>query len=1199
MVGVSVNSGTITLSPDPSLLTATTAFPVYIDPAITFHPDAFGGSADWTEVESGFPAQPGWHQKGPEQVGFCGWDGCNGVGVTRSIFQFAVGPLRGADIISAQFNVTEVHAPACTGQGDVTMNLFFASAAINAGTNWNNQPAVSGGVVGSNSAMHGYDSTCPAAGVGFNITTPLKTFIGRTGGTVAFILRADNEDNKFGWKQLSDTATWSTTYDVAPATPFNPKPSPAIPCTSTPANATIGKTDLTLSIDTAKASDGVSKPLNVEIQVTNTATGVVVSDHTIQTTTGSWATVALPQGTFATGNYSWRAQATDGFLLSSEPVSNAIVLQLSQDDTVIAQRLIADSGNDKFAFGASFVAPAQLAQLSGNPSARSRLVTSDAGAIVYLALNTQKGPAGQRRRAQGVPVRRGPQRVPGGVGGQCRASRPLRDHLDHARHRGPRGVRPLSDPAGRRPGEGQATARRRRLPQRPAESRFRGQHRQQLRGQGTGRGRSTHQGRHPDQAPHPGRRHLPGQSDGVEGHLRPHPERLAARLPQPQLEHPAVVRVIGDRRGRLQPVPLLLARGRPAHRRRPGHRRPDASRPEVGGGRPSHHAGRAHRAADLLPQLVPPGIRSGQLLRRRLPRVPGLPENRAQPVTLLDVRGVTVAFGGIEVVSDVSYTVGAGEVVAVVGESGSGKTVTAMSLLRLLPPTATVTGSALLGGRDLFALNGPRLRAVRGGEVGFVFQEPTSALNPVFTVGAQLVESITTHRNLTNAAAHTRAEELLTLVGLPGTRRMLRAHPHELSGGQAQRVVIAMAVANDPALLIADEPTTALDVTVQAEILELLRDLRSRLGVGILLITHGMGVVADLADRVVVMHDGRVVEQGTVTEIFTAARQEYTRQLLGSVVSLSGVPSPPPEHGAGDVVRREGSHVAVTAHPATRSVPDDDPTDEPTLSVKGLSVVYGGRFRSLAVRALDRVDLHIGAGEVLGLVGESGSGKSTLARAVVGLEKPSHGQIMQSGRRLDRLDRKKRKALLGTIGMVFQDPGSSLNPRATIGASVAEPLRLHTELRGADIDRRVTEVLDAVALPSEMASRYPHELSGGQRQRIGIARAIVLRRKLLIADEPTSALDVSVQARILTLLRDLQTQQRFACLFISHDLAVVEQLASRVAVLHRGHVVEQGPTAKVLATPLHPYTYRLVTSAPVADPAEATRRREALRSARI
>jgi peptide/nickel transport system ATP-binding protein len=566
---------------------------------------------------------------------------------------------------------------------------------------------------------------------------------------------------------------------------------------------------------------------------------------------------------------------------------------------------------------------------------------------------------------------------------------------------------------------------------------------------------------------------------------------------------------------------------------------------------------------------------------------------------LLSVERVSVTFttdeGTTLAADEVSYSVAAGEVLTVVGESGSGKTVTAMSLLGLLPPTATVTGAAYLNGTNLFELDRNRLREIRGNRVGFVFQEPMSALNPVFTVGAQLTEAITVHRAVSSATARARTEELLDLVGLPDPRRALRAYPHELSGGQLQRVVIAMAVANEPELLIADEPTTALDVTVQADILELLRDLRSRLGVGILLITHDMGVVADLADRVVVLNQGRVVEEGGVTDIFARPQQDYTKQLLGSVISLAGTPAVPPQDGPGELVER-GAQVAVVGHPATRSVVDSAAVS-PTLRISDLSVVYGGRLRSFSVRAVDRVSVHVEPGEVLGLVGESGSGKTTLASSVVGLVTPAAGRIELAGADLAALRGRARRAALGRVGMVFQDPGSSLNPRATVGASVAEPLRLHGDLRGAELDARVGELLDAVALPVAVAGRFPHELSGGQRQRVGIARAIALNPALLIADEPTSALDVSVQARILELLRTLQAELRFACLFVSHDLAVIEEIAGRIAVMHRGHIVEQGPTEAVLATPLHPYTHRLITSAPVADPAGQRRRREAWRAA--
>jgi hypothetical protein len=331
-VGVSVSSDTIVLTPASALLTTSTAYPVYIDPTISFHPDSFGGTADWTEIESGFPNQPGWHQHGLEQVGFCGWDGCNGIGVTRSLFQFSTGPLRGTNVISAQFNVTDEYAPACPagGQGNVTMDLFFTNSTINSGTDWNNQPGHSGDAIGSSSTMHGYDSACPAAGIGFDITNPLKSVLGHLGGVIGFELRADDENNKFGWKELSDTATWSTTYDVIPATPFNPTPSPATGCTSSPANSVIGNTDLTLSIDTAKASDGIAKPLNVDLRVTNSANGGTVSDHTILTTAGAWASVTLAQGTLPNGNYTWSAQASDGLLSSSRSTTCAFRVDTSQ-----------------------------------------------------------------------------------------------------------------------------------------------------------------------------------------------------------------------------------------------------------------------------------------------------------------------------------------------------------------------------------------------------------------------------------------------------------------------------------------------------------------------------------------------------------------------------------------------------------------------------------------------------------------------------------------------------------------------------------------------------------------------------------------------------------------------------------------------------------------------------------------------------
>ncbi|ATE54004.1 dipeptide ABC transporter ATP-binding protein [Actinosynnema pretiosum] len=556
------------------------------------------------------------------------------------------------------------------------------------------------------------------------------------------------------------------------------------------------------------------------------------------------------------------------------------------------------------------------------------------------------------------------------------------------------------------------------------------------------------------------------------------------------------------------------------------------------------------------------------------------------PLLELDAVGVEFTGGGATTAAarDVSLSLAAGEVLAVVGESGSGKTVTAMSLLRLLPSTAVLSGRALLDGEDLFGMGADALRAVRGGRIGVVFQEPMTALNPVFTIGRQLAEAVLAHREVTGRQARARALELLELVGLPDAEAKLRRYPHELSGGQLQRVVIAMAVANEPALLIADEPTTALDVTVQAEVVELLRDLRDRLGTAILLITHDMGVVASLADRVAVMKDGRVVEQGGVEAVFGAPEHEYTRSLLDAVLSLSTTPS------VASVVAEPGSAEVAGAVEVLAPEPDA------ALVVDDLTVVYGGGWRGAGTRAVDGVSLHVGRGEVLGLVGESGSGKTTLASVVAGLRAPTSGSVLVGGQDVARLRGARRKAARGRVGVVFQDPTSSLNPRAPVWRAVAEPLVLHRGLRGVELGRRVDELLELAELSPSLRERYPHELSGGQRQRVGIARALALSPDLLIADEPTSALDVSVQARVLRLFGELRAELGFACLFISHDLAVVEQLADRVAVMRGGRLLELGPVGRVLARPAHPYTARLLAAVPVADPVRQRERRELWRA---
>lgn len=541
---------------------------------------------------------------------------------------------------------------------------------------------------------------------------------------------------------------------------------------------------------------------------------------------------------------------------------------------------------------------------------------------------------------------------------------------------------------------------------------------------------------------------------------------------------------------------------------------------------------------------------------------------------LLAVEGLRVSFDvdghSLDAVRGVAFGLRRGSVLALVGESGSGKSVTALAILGLLPTTATVTGSIRLEGGELVGADHRVLREIRGGRIGTVFQEPMSTLNPMFTVGSQVAEAIGAHRALGRKATRGRVLELLDLVGLPEPAHIARAYPHELSGGQLQRAVIAMALSCDPAILIADEPTTALDVTVQAGILDLLRDLRERLGTAILLITHDMGVVADLADEVVVLRDGLVAEQAPVRRLFERPQHEYTRLLL------SAVPG------------RSNSTTSISdRHPSAVGVPAT------VVRLRDLTVEYAGRHRR-RVRAVDRVSLELASGEILGLVGESGSGKTTIGLAVAGLVTAASGGLEVDGTDVAsaRGSARRLRGLRSRLGIVFQDPASSLNPRRTVADSIAEPLLLHTGVRGGALATRVDDLLEAVQLVREMRDRYPHELSGGQRQRAAIARAIALEPVLLIADEPTSALDVSVQARILELLRGLQQELGFACLFISHDLAVVEQLADRVAVMYRGRAVEQGPTDRVLHSPQDPYTQRLLAAAPVADPDLQRARRE-------
>jgi len=525
---------------------------------------------------------------------------------------------------------------------------------------------------------------------------------------------------------------------------------------------------------------------------------------------------------------------------------------------------------------------------------------------------------------------------------------------------------------------------------------------------------------------------------------------------------------------------------------------------------------------------------------------------RPTTAPLLDVADLAVAFGPKRVVEGVSFTLHRGETLALVGESGSGKSMTALACLRLLPTGGQIpAGRITLDGTEVLTAEGEALRRLRGGVAGMVFQEPMTSLNPLHTVGRQVAEAVTLHRPLAGAALQARIVELLTRAGFPQAADRLGAYPHQLSGGQRQRVMIAVALANDPALLIADEPTTALDVTIQAQILELLQDLKRRLSMAMLLITHDLAIVRRHADRVVVMRNGRAVEQGRVAEVFGNPQHDYTKMLLAT--EPRGRPAP----------------VQPTAPEILRG---DD--------IKVHFPIRRGVLRRVVatVKAVDGVSLSIREGETLGLVGESGSGKTTLGLAMLRLE-TSEGPIRFEDRDIQGLDRASLRPLRRRMQIVFQDPYGSLSPRMTVGEIVGEGLRVHERLSAADQASRVAEALREVGLDPTMIERYPHEFSGGQRQRIAIARALVLKPRLVVLDEPTSALDVSVQAQVVELLRDLQARHRLAYLFISHDLRVVRALAHRIIVLKDGRVVEEGEAEAIVAAPQQPYTRALMAAA--------------------
>lgn len=515
---------------------------------------------------------------------------------------------------------------------------------------------------------------------------------------------------------------------------------------------------------------------------------------------------------------------------------------------------------------------------------------------------------------------------------------------------------------------------------------------------------------------------------------------------------------------------------------------------------------------------------------------------------------------------DTSFQLDAGKVLAIVGESGAGKTSIALSLMDLLATNSRVSGSIKVKGIEMVGAKPSLLRKMRGAQVAYIFQEPMTALNPLYTIGFQIVETLRTHFDMGPKEAKIRAIELLAMVEIPNPESSFDKYPHQLSGGQRQRAMIAQSLACEPDLLVADEPTTALDVTVQAEILDLIRNLRDKLKSAVLLITHDMGVVADLADEILVMKDGKTIEYGTSDQIFNNPRYPYTKELLAAVPNL------------GSVAERK-------LQPELVGLP-------PVIKMEKVSVEYPKKGRVPAFRAVSDFSLEIYPGEIVGLVGESGSGKTTIGRASIGLLPVAEGKIEIVGKDISNPSDKELRDIRRHTGIVFQDPGSSLNPRLSIGESIGEPLLLAKIAKGSELDARVEELLESVELPKSYRNRFPHELSGGQRQRVGIARALALTPSLLIADEPTSALDVSVQARFLDLLQALQEKLKFACLFISHDLAVVEILSHRIAVMQNGRLVEVGTRDQILKNPKELYTKSLISAVPVPNPQEQHKRRE-------
>ncbi|MCK0715228.1 ABC transporter ATP-binding protein [Chromohalobacter sarecensis] len=538
---------------------------------------------------------------------------------------------------------------------------------------------------------------------------------------------------------------------------------------------------------------------------------------------------------------------------------------------------------------------------------------------------------------------------------------------------------------------------------------------------------------------------------------------------------------------------------------------------------------------------------------------PGSGERRVLSVERLSI-DISHEHDTQRVVDDLNFALYAGRTLCIAGESGSGKSLSSLAIMGLLPKMARLpSGAILYGERDLLELPERAMQRLRGREIAMIFQEPMTSLNPLMTVGQQLEETIRRHKLAEGGQATQRAREMLDAVRVPHVEQRLKQHPHELSGGMRQRVMIAMAMVCRPKVLIADEPTTALDVTIQAQILELMRELQREFETALLMITHDMGVVAEMADDVVVMNQGIVEESATARAVFTAPQSAYTRKLLAAVPRLGTAPSRLPVHG----------------------------TDVTRLEVNGLRVRFPVKRRSpfevrREVCAVEDVNFTLGAGETLGIVGESGCGKSTTGKALMNMLDFS-GSVRLDGRELNGMRGSELKAVRCDIQMIFQDPFAALNARKSVGELVGEPLLVHGLGDADERQRRVAELLEQVGLPAEVALRYPHQFSGGQRQRICIARALALNPKVIIADEPVSALDVSVQAQVLELLESLQREYGLSYVFISHDMAVIEQICHRVAVMYCGQIVEMGSCQQVLHNPQHPYTQRLLSAVPMPD----------------